>query len=104
MRLIDADELKEKAKLRGLAARDGKISFRKCITLEDIDNAPTVEVKPVAEEKPKPVHARWYQHCFEIYCSNCGEEAPRVYINKYTVEYRYPNRCPICNAIMDGAN
>ena len=36
MRLIDADELKEKAKLRGLAARDGKISFRKYITLEDI--------------------------------------------------------------------
>lgn len=100
-RLIDADALKAKAKLRGHVDKDGKIRFRKCVTLEDIDNAPIVEVKPVAEEKPKTVHARWYQHCFEMYCSNCHEEAPRVYTDKYTVEYRYPNRCPNCGAKMD---
>lgn len=52
-------------------------------------------------EDPNEVWAEWYQHCFEIYCSNCGEEAIML---DDTSDYIYSKRCPHCNARMRNAS
>ena len=102
VRHIDANELRKRAKPRKCINSKGEVVVIKCITLEDIDDAPTLEVKPVADTKPKVVFGKWVQRGFEMYCNHCWTEAPKVYRGKYTVSYDYPNRCPHCNAMMEG--
>lgn len=108
-RLIDANELRAKAKLRGILDKSGKVTFRKCILLEDLDSAPAVEVKPVAEvksvteTKPNTVHGAWVQRYFEMYCNKCWTECPTKREDG-KLKYTYPCRCPNCNAIMDGSD
>ena len=83
MRLIDADVL-----LYSI--------FKSCNTTEaTINNAPTIDAVPV-------VHGEWittktYSHDGELYCSNCGEEAPAEY-GRYT--YIKSTYCPNCGAKM----
>jgi phage terminase large subunit GpA-like protein len=38
----------------------------------------------------------WIQHCFEIECTNCRQEALRDSFNKYV----FSNYCPHCGAKM----
>ena len=38
----------------------------------------------------------WVQHCFEIECTNCHQEALRDSFNKYV----FSNYCPHCGAKM----
>ena len=38
----------------------------------------------------------WIQHCFEIECTNCHQEALRDSFNKYV----FSNYCPHCGAKM----
>lgn len=52
------------------------------------------------EEDDGTLYAEWYQRYFEIYCSNCGEEA----IMKHDCsDYYYLKRCPNCGATMRNA-
>lgn len=99
MRPIDADTLRAKAKLRGIRNKAGKVAFRRCILLEDIDNEPTVELKPPVEEKPAVVRGTWVQRYFEMYCDQCWEECPTERRDGKLL-YTYPRRCPFCSALM----
>ena len=41
-------------------------------------------------------YGEWVQHCFEIECINCHQEALRDSFNKYV----FSNYCPHCGAKM----
>lgn len=91
MRPIDADALKIKIqKIKAEALEHGFAPESICgdILLNFLDNAPTIEAKPV-------VHAHWKYYksaSIEFFqCSRCGE--PVV-----SDEYSY---CPHCGAQMD---
>lgn len=43
MRLIDADDLKKKVDIRGRCLRPLVTGFQMCVTVHDIDNAPTID-------------------------------------------------------------
>lgn len=60
--------------------------------LEHIDNAPTLDVKPI-------VHAHWIEKNDWIACSNCNHEILDDYYEK---RYKYI-ACPYCSAEMDKA-
>ena len=50
-----------------------------------------------------------YNYGMFYFCSNCGEDLPRYYIERPTYDNPFPNmesidktpRCPYCGAIMD---
>lgn len=46
-RLIDANELKKKAEMRGHCIRPMVTNYHQCVTVRDIDNAPTVDAVEV---------------------------------------------------------
>ena len=51
MRLIDANALKEKASMRGLCLRPMVTAYQSCVSVSDIDNAPTVDAVEVVRCK-----------------------------------------------------
>ena len=51
MRLIDADALKKKADMRGRCLRPLVTAFQMCVTVHDIDDAPTIDAVPMADLK-----------------------------------------------------
>jgi hypothetical protein len=51
-RYIDADVLKKKAGMRGRCISPLVTAFQMCVTVHDINNAPTVDAEPVK-------HGRW---------------------------------------------
>lgn len=51
MRLIDADALKKKADMRGRCLRPLVTAFQMCVTVHDIDDAPTIDAVPVVRCK-----------------------------------------------------
>ena len=82
MRLIDADELD---------IYDVSPAYGMCVmgvTQEDIDNAPTVEAKPVR-------HGHWVRKGLLFHCSACSYGA---FKSDFVYGARY---CPICGARMD---
>ena len=110
MRLIDAEALKIKIqKIKAEALEHGFAPESVCgdILLNFLDNAPTIEAKPV-------VHAHWE----EGKCSNCEAEAcshswdepiydydwdenlQYIYTEHHT-EYDLTDFCPFCGAQMD---
>ena len=109
MRLIDADELKElfREVIGGIAKKpeiqkDLEHMVRaSAMTIQMIDDAPTIEAEPV-------IHAKWifsHEHS-EGACTNCNFKIyGRPYYNTYLiVPYNY---CPNCGAKMevdDGLN
>lgn len=94
MRLIDADALKTKIqKIKAEALEHGFAPESVCgdILLNFLDNAPTIEAKPV-------VHAHWKGGMVTpLHCSNCGEKA----LGTYFEEEFMSNYCPYCGAQMD---
>lgn len=92
MRLIDADELKERAYemiLEDPDAFNGGWSVN-AVTTEEIDESPTIEAVPV-------VHGEWtkmYGSCMYVFSFRCSE------CNRL-VEFD-TNFCPNCGAKMDG--
>ena len=79
MRLIDADELKKKAKLRGHCVSPLVTAHHMCVDVHDIDNAPTINPEDL---RPK---GKWIGLEYDGYadgnpvydlweCSNCGNE------------------------------
>lgn len=100
MRLIDAEALEQDFYDRydRKGYRNGKslIYAAWCLLKKLIDNAPTIEAKPV-------VHAHWFilDDCANegVYCSACRKKIYRVnYANPKLVESKY---CPNCGAQMD---
>ena len=59
-------------------------------------NKLTTFFKRLLARKEK-LYAEWHQRYFEIYCSNCDNEA--VMTPDYS-DYIYTRRCPHCKAIM----
>ena len=57
------------------------------------------KIKPTPKGQDE-VYAEWYQCYFEIYCSNCHEEAK---MRADHGDYIYSKRCPHCNARMKNA-
>ena len=99
MRLIDAEALKIKTqKIKAEALEHGFAPESVCgdILLNFLDNAPTIEAKPV-------VHAHWVtdfdfdpeeeQEIYFYFCSKCKNE---LFGNKEDFKY-----CPYCGAQMD---
>ena len=91
MRLIDAEALKIKTqKIKAEALEHGFAPESVCgdILLNFLDNAPTIEAKPV-------VHAHWEieydddDNIKKCYCSNCGVGCEPM------------NYCGFCGAQMD---
>lgn len=90
-RLIDAEALKTKIqKIKAEALEHGFAPESVCgdILLNFLDNAPTIEAKPV-------VHAHWEEiaNGFMV-CSHCKESVE---------ENRKYSYCPICGAQMDSS-
>ena len=93
MRPIDADALKTKIqKIKAEALEHGFAPESVCgdILLNFLDNAPTIEAKPV-------VRAHWEPKSYYYICSNCGEDA--FWDLDDDLSYLY---CPFCGAQMDG--
>jgi hypothetical protein len=95
MRLIDADELKERAHEMIFEDSDALNGGRYCeaVTVGEIDEVPTIEAVPV-------VHGEWLikedESCFATwdYCSVCGFEMG------FAGSSHYANFCPNCGAKM----
>lgn len=101
MRLIDAEALKHKRVIATYGDLEHGLEEREVVYVEDIDNAPTIEAKPV-------VHAHWkpFIEDVEIYntggyrekrqtgwiCSKCG---------KGFTEFGHTKYCSDCGAQMD---
>lgn len=91
MRPIDADALKTKIqKIKAEALEHGFAPESVCgdILLNFLDNAPTIEAKPI-------VHAHWNA---DGRCTNCGGYAPFFAYADDWFETKY---CPHCGAQMD---
>ena len=86
-RLIDANELKKKANMNGHTIRPLVTAYHMCVSVRDIDNAPTVEAVEV-------VHGRWLQNGEFAMCSECTE----LFKEREVTVFRY---CPECGAKMD---
>lgn len=101
MRPIDAEALKTKIqKIKAEALEHGFAPESVCgdILLNFLDNAPTIEAKPVA-------HAHW-KECWDYYCdnysyccSNCGKDALTKEGTMY--DQVLTEFCPYCGAQMD---
>ena len=94
-RLIEANALIKKAEMRGHCIRPLVTAFHMCVSVHDIDEAPTVDAVEV-------VHGRWEKvsEKMPIYrCSICKER--NLFKNGYNV---FSNYCPNCGAKMDGGN
>lgn len=52
------------------------------------------------KEDDGTLYAEWYQSYFEIYCSNCHEEA---IMKSDCSDYYYHKKCPHCGATMRNA-
>ena len=89
-RLIDANALKKKADMRGHCIRPMVTGYHLCVSVRDIDNAPTVDAVEV-------VHGRWkksydaFHDLVNTVCSCCGHTGAKHF-----------NYCPNCGAKMDG--
>ena len=93
MRLIDADEFIEYLGLNEENAKEENIG--EIVTLEDFDNQPTVDVKPVR-------YGKWIKSeipCEEFVCSECGGACWHYDTNRIVSKSRY---CPNCGAKMKG--
>lgn len=93
MRLIDADALKEKAKMRGHCLRPMITAYNLCVDTNAIDNAPTIapeELRPRGEWEVTVLESS--DRVFRTgapHCNKCGRQAP----------HRTPF-CPNCGADM----
>ena len=94
MRLIDADALKTKIqKIKAEALEHGFAPESVCgdILLNFLDNAPTIEAKPV-------VHAHWKKWgCEGTVCSNCYGRV----LYECDEQEKKSKFCPHCGAQMD---
>ena len=93
-RLIDADALicKWKASmLHMVKEKDGMHPISMEVLIEDLEDAPTIEVEPVKHGRVVTSTDRW--HTMHQNCSECGEELAWK---------AYPKYCPNCGAKMDG--
>ena len=96
MRLIDAEALKHKRVIAIYGNLEQGLEEREVVYVEDIDNAPTIEAKPI-------VHAHWEEWYPPkefiltgeeklFVCSNCTAKFETVENSKF---------CPWCGAQMD---
>ena len=101
MRLIDAEALKTKIqKIKAEALEHGFAPESVCgdILLNFLDNAPTIEAKPV-------VHAHWKEYwdynCmnYSYCCTNCEKDALTKEETMY--DQVLTKFCPFCGAQMD---
>ena len=93
MRLIDADALKTKIqKIKAEALEHGFAPESVCgdILLNFLDNAPTIEAKPVVHAHWENEHLNRYGHLCHC-CSNCG----------FSASHKDKNWCANCGAQMD---
>ena len=93
MRLIDADALKKKAKMKGHCLSALITLHYMCVSTHDIDDAPTIEAEPVK-------HGRWEKQQGLYSCSECGKVCPYD-VQADVIEYWPCNYCPNCGARMD---
>ena len=109
-RLIDANELKKKAEMRGHCIRTMVTNYHQCVTVRDIDNAPTVDAVEVVHgrwviEKRHTVSSNPYMddnYHAHATCSECD-----FCIDSSNGSFGFPklnttNYCPNCGAKMDG--
>ena len=92
MRLIDADELFQKA----IGIIKDKTGDKEFGILNEIVIAKTIEVKPVK-------HGKWIEklsHIQEFECSVCSESL----CFSYDICFYKHNYCPFCGAKMDGGD
>ena len=90
-RLIDAEALKHKRVIAIYGNLEQGLEEKEVVYVDDIDNAPTIEAKPV-------VHAHWEcTQWYEYQCSNCGDFA---LLNDKNIDCK-SNYCPHCGAVMD---
>lgn len=78
VRLIDANALLKKTLIP-----PGNV-----VLVDDIDNAPTIEAKPVIHAHWLPGPGEWKE------CSHCHEE-------EFLPDLQHSNYCPNCGATMD---
>lgn len=91
MRLIDAEALKHKRVIATYGDLEQGLEEREVVYVEDIDNAPTIEAKPV-------VHAHWDEVSGgRIICTSCGNYPLYDYFGRIKLS----SRCPTCGAQMD---
>ena len=91
-RLIDANELKKKANMNGHTIRPLVTAYHMCVSVRDIDNAPTVDAVEV-------VHGRWEQNGIYYMCSVCHKLTMMPHLKGLA---RF-NFCPYCGSqMMDG--
>lgn len=90
MRLIDAEALKHKRVIAIYGNLEQGLEEREVVYIEDIDNARTIEAKPV-------VHSHWekYDDSEFCYCSHCGKPAAE------DDDVSWHGYCPVCGAQMD---
>lgn len=98
MWLIDANALKKKADMRGRCLRPLVTAFQLCVTVHDIDDAPTIDPESLRPQ------GKWIRGKLQngerlSRCSACGERC-RVptCVGKPIYDY-----CPNCGAKMKGA-
>lgn len=101
MRLIDADNLTNKAEILYRFTSSGKITPWSAVRVCEINNIKTVDAEPVR-------HGQWATDAEDIewgnslkrkYCTNCGK---RPHFDKEEREFVLTNYCPHCGAKMDG--
>lgn len=102
MRLIDADKLKPDTKVFLSTYAE---ELTKCYSQESIDNATTINAKPVKHghwiEKEYEYGGLMAEKMFRI-CSVCGEEQMQRLDNKF--EPFLTPYCANCGAKMDGGD
>lgn len=92
-RLIDADALMEKLLGR---LREGEVLYR--IPPSEIDNAPTIEAKPVKHGQWEKTEDDFYMGLTIFKCSVCCEEW--VFGDMFDVDGLNYHYCPNCGAKM----
>lgn len=72
MRLIDANALKKKAAMHGYSVRPLVTAYHMCVSVYDIDNAPTVEAEQVKQGEWLDVEYNPFWRAMLATCSSCG--------------------------------
>ena len=95
MRLIDGDALRDKSFMTGEhpTVNNPYRDLDEVVSVDDIDNAPTIDVAPVK-------HGHWIQvDKNKRECSNCG-----IIVLIAVYPHGDKNYCPNCGARMDGGD
>jgi ribosomal protein S27AE len=95
VRLIDGDALRDKSFMTGEhpTVNNPYRDLDEVVSVDDIDNAPTIDVAPVK-------HGHWIQvDKNKCECSNCG-----IIVLIAVYPHGDKNYCPNCGARMDGGD